>query len=91
MAYDDNRHDGALTHSGADLMDVLLDAEGYEETLDGLEELWEDRGADSLVPAVCKFPECGYVADYEPDQTMGWCKECGTATCISFLSLWGIL
>lgn len=69
------------------LLDVLAHIEGYES----LEEMLEERGLDSVVPAICTNPGCSYTTGMEPDQDKGFCDECKTNTVKSCLILAGII
>jgi hypothetical protein len=59
----------------------LAEAEGYDDPWD----LIEDNHIDSVVPAICT--ECGYTTGMEPDQSRGWCEDCGNNTVVSCLIL----
>lgn len=63
-------------------------AESYGMTV---EEMCEQATFDSLAPSICMNPGCDYTTDMEPDQSEGWCEECGTGSVKSVLCLMGIL
>ena len=46
---------------------------------------------ESVVPGICMNEGCDYVTEVEPDQTRGWCEECGTNTVVSFTMLVGFI
>lgn len=54
-------------------------------------ELIETYALDDVAPGICMNPGCTYSTEYEPDQEMGWCEECGTRTVRSALVLAGII
>ena len=54
----------------------LLAVEGYD-TLEGLAKAVV---TDSVSPAICTEPDCGYTCEMEPDQDAGYCEECHTNT-----------
>jgi len=69
------------------LLEVLACTEGYES----VEEMLEERGLDSTVPAICTNPGCSYTTDMEPDQDKGYCESCQTNTVQSCTMLAGII
>jgi len=54
-------------------------------------ELLEEWALDSVVPGICMNPNCEYTAEYEPDQSEGWCGACGTQTVQSAFVLLGVI
>lgn len=50
----------------------LLEAEGYDDILD----LMEDYILDSLAPAICV--SCRFTTEMEQDQDHGACEGCGS-------------
>ena len=74
-------------HIGKDLREVklerLLKAEGYAS----IEELYPVVLGDVVSPAICIDPDCDYICKMEPDQTEGYCEECGSNTVVSALIL----
>ena len=68
-----------------ELLNVLLDEEGYADTY----SFAEDFVFDSVVPGICR--ECHGVMDCEPDATKNWCDECGKNTVVSGLVLAGLI
>jgi hypothetical protein len=54
-------------------------------------ELLAQATFDSLVPGICMNAGCDFTADYEPDQSEGYCEECKTGSVTSALILGGIL
>jgi hypothetical protein len=67
---------------------LLILAEAYGLSVD---ELLAEYGLDSVVPGICMNPDCDYSTEYDPDQEVGWCDVCGTATVKSFLLLLGLI
>jgi hypothetical protein len=61
----------------------LLAVEGYV-TLEGLAQAVL---SDSVSPAICIEPDCGYTCELEPDQDAGYCESCGKNTVVSALVL----
>jgi hypothetical protein len=61
----------------------LLAVEGYD-TLEGLAEA---VFSESVSPAICTEPDCGYTCEMEPDQDAGYCEGCGKNTVVSALVL----
>jgi len=56
---------------------------------DSPEELIEECGFDSVIPAICVL--CGYTTEMEPDQANGWCEDCGKNSVQSALILAGLI
>jgi hypothetical protein len=69
------------------LLDVLAHIEGYDSSA----EMLEEKGLDSVVPAICTTPGCSYTTSMEPDQDKGFCDECKTNSVKSCLILAGII
>lgn len=65
----------------------LVELEGYDDDTD----LIADAVSDIVCPAICMNESCDYVAEMEPDQSRGWCEECGTNSMKSALVLVGII
>ena len=65
----------------------LVEIEGYVDEMDMLKAAM----ADSVVPSICMNEGCDYTTGMEPDQSEGWCEECGTGTVTSCLILAGIM
>jgi hypothetical protein len=67
--------------------------------LDRLASIWgvnvaafvEEYALDAAVPGICMNPDCDYAAEVEPDQTEGWCAECGTPSVQSGIVLAGLI
>lgn len=55
------------------------------------EELLEEFGSESFVPAICMNDGCEYTTEYEPDQREGWCGRCSTGSVTSALILAGMI
>ncbi len=66
---------------------VLMEIEGYDDSLSFLEEV----STDSVCPGICINPDCDYTTSVEPDSRSGYCEECGTQTVRSALVLAGII
>lgn len=66
---------------------TLMQAEGYTDEMEFLEEECMGFGMRMGVPAICTNPDCEYCCDMEPDQDRGWCEECQTNTVKSALIL----
>lgn len=67
---------------------ILAKSEGFAQVEDFLNR-WEML--DSLVPAICMNENCNLYEEYEPDQTQGFCHDCGTKSMESALVLAGII
>lgn len=67
---------------------TLAKSEGFAEVDDFLNR-WEMH--DSLIPAICMNEDCDLHEEYEPDQTQGFCHNCGTSTMKSALVLAGMI
>ena len=65
----------------------LLAIAGYD-TLEGLAAA---VSSDSVSPAICTEPDCGYTCEMEPDQDAGYCESCGKNTVVSALVLAGLI
>ena len=72
--------------TNADKLQSLATIEGQT-----VEELLEVAFIDSVVPGICKEPECDYTTGVEPDSRGGWCENCGTGTVVSCMVLAGII
>lgn len=68
-----------------DLLRQLADGYGYDDAMSML----QDAMCDSVCPAICSV--CGYTTDMEPDQSHGWCEDCGKNTVVSALVLAGMI
>ena len=73
--------------SDASKLATLLDNEGYDDILD----FFDDRGLDSLCPAICMNAGCDLTAEMEGDQDQGWCETCGTGSMKSLMILAGVI
>ncbi|SMD02415.1 MULTISPECIES: hypothetical protein [Primorskyibacter] len=73
--------------SDAHLLETLAETEGYTTT----DALLEDSVFDSLCPAICTNPGCGYTSNLEPDQDRGWCEICSENSMKSALILAGLI
>lgn len=65
-------------------LEKLLEIEGMTE-----DELARISVFDSVIPGICRNPDCEYTVGIEPDQTRGWCEECNTNTVVSGAALLG--
>ena len=74
------RHNGSdrKINRPAELVAKLAESEGYES----FAELVEDRGHNSVVPGICWLCR-SYTTEVEPDQTEGYCENCGEGSVIS--------
>ena len=63
----------------------LAEIEGF----DSVDEMIGAVGLDSVMPGICKIPDCDYVTDVEPDSRSGWCENCEKQTVVSALELYG--
>ena len=70
-----------------ELLDLLTELEGYEDSM----EMLEERIHDGCQPAICTTPGCEYTTEMEPDQDEGWCEECHRNTVKSMSVLAGII
>lgn len=43
------------------------------------------------IPAICMNEGCSYVAEYEPDQTEGWCEVCEDNSVKSSMVMFGMI
>lgn len=68
-------------------LEQLSNDYGFEDIMDMLEAAM----MDGVCPAICMNPGCNYTTDMEPDQSRGWCEECGTNSVKSALVLAGII
>lgn len=80
-------HEDGEYSPDADLLQQLVEIEGFEDDL----ELLEAYSTDSVCPGICITPGCGYSNEVEPDQTEGWCEECQKGTVKSAMILAGII
>ena len=55
------------------------------------EFLAERNFSATTVPGICMRQGCRFIEEYEPDQTEGWCPECGTNSVCSVLVLAGFI
>lgn len=76
-----------LEDESIDLMQQLVEIEGFDDDL----EMLEAYMTDSVCPGICVTPGCGYTCETEPDQTEGYCELCETNTVKSCLILAGII
>ena len=67
-------------------LEKLAEIEGME-----VMEMLEAATFDSVVPAICKNPDCDSSTGMEPDQDQGWCEECDAGTLVSCLVLAGLI
>ena len=63
----------------------LAEIEGF----DSVDDMLINVGLDSVVPGICKTPDCDYVTEVEPDSRSGWCANCEKQTVVSALELYG--
>jgi hypothetical protein len=56
-----------------------------------VEEMLSEATFDSVAKGICSEPDCNYTCEVEPDQTEGYCEECGGQTVTSCLVLAGII
>lgn len=70
-----------------ELLEALCECEGWNSPIDMLDA----HICDSLCPAICTNPDCGFTTNYEHDQTRGWCDECGTKSCVSAMVLANVI
>lgn len=68
-------------------LQLLAEIEGFDDTMDLLEEYV----TDSVTPGICMNEDCDYCTDTEPDSDSGWCEECETNTVCSCMMLAGII
>ncbi len=69
--------------TNTELLEHLAREEGYDDVL----EFLEANSTDSVVPAICKNPDCLNTEEMEPDQDRGWCSACHKNTVVSCLVL----
>lgn len=69
------------------LLQTLAEDWGYDTP----DDLIADYALDSVTPAICNIPDCGYSTEMEQDQDMGWCESCGTNTVVSAFILAGVI
>jgi hypothetical protein len=67
------------------LLQKLADSEGF----DSVDAMIEATVVDSVSPAICRV--CELTCEMEPDQTRGWCENCGTNTVVAALVLAGVI
>lgn len=72
--------------SDEQLLEKLAEIEGYDDSLNML----EDAVADSVCPGICTKC-CEYTIEVEPDSDSGYCDVCDTNTVKSCLVLAGII
>ncbi len=70
-----------------DKLTILAQNEGYDDVM----EFLEDNAIDSVVPGICKNPDCEYSTGVEPDCREGYCEECQTQTVVSCLVLANVI
>lgn len=63
----------------------------FDIDLNDIDNHMVDVLMDSLAPSICMNNWCDYSAEYEPDQTAGFCEICDTNSCESILSLMGVI
>ena len=68
-------------------LETLARSEGYADSMDMLEA----QGFDSVVPGICRNPDCDYTVGVEHDTTDNWCEECEEGTVESCLILAGMI
>ena len=73
--------------SRSELLRKLADDYGFDDVMD----MMEAATFDSVAPAICTTPGCGYTTNMEPDQDRGWCEACAKNTVVSCLILGGII
>jgi hypothetical protein len=76
----------ALSHKAQKLM-KLCEIEGFA-SVEGVLFL---SITDSVCPAICMTEGCDYTTEMEPDQSEGFCEECGGNTVTSALVLAGLI
>ena len=64
-------------------LQTLTEYQGYLV----LEQMLAAVMVDSVSPGICTNPDCNYTTEVEPDQTGGWCEECGERSVVSALIL----
>lgn len=69
------------------LLAELAENWGYTDEM----TMIEDYLFDGVMPAICRNDGCGYTTEMEPDQTAGWCENCGTNTVVSAAILAGVI
>lgn len=67
-------------------LDQLAEIEGV-----GIVELIEEGTMDGVCRGICTNKGCEFTAQVEPDQSKGYCEECGTQTVASALILAGMI
>jgi len=73
--------------SKIDKLERLAELEGYEDSM----EMLEEASTDSVVPAICMNQGCDYTTGIEPDQNRGWCEECEMGSVKSCLIPAGVI
>ena len=63
-------------------MQTLCEIEGMNEL-----DILEQSLLDGICPGICMNNDCDSVYHYEPDQTEGYCEECGTNSVVSYQEL----
>lgn len=71
----------------SDKLELLAEFEGFEDSL----ALLQAFAIDSVVPGICKSPDCDYATDTEPDSDSGWCEICDTGSVVSCMVLANII
>ena len=56
-----------------------------------VEDMLAEATFDSVAKGICTNPGCDYTRNVEPDQSEGYCEECGTTTVSSCLVLAGLI
>lgn len=68
-------------------LEQLAEIEGFDSS----DNLLKSAISESVCPGICTNADCDYTCEVEPDQTQGWCEECGTNTVKSALILAGVI
>jgi hypothetical protein len=68
-------------------LEELAGIEGYECS----EDMLSNAIIDSVCPGICINEDCSYTTEVEPDQSMGYCENCGTQTVVSAMILAGVI
>lgn len=68
-------------------LQTLAEIEGYDDPMDLLEEMV----IESVVPGICRNPDCDYTCEVEPDSSSGWCEICEEGSVVSCMVLAGII
>lgn len=65
----------------------LAEIEGFGS----VDEMLSEATFDSSCYGICMNSDCEYTTEVEPDQSHGWCEECGTQSVKSCLILAGLI